>query len=1781
MKLLKKQLLAILLGIGLIITLLPASAMAYVGAKWETGGAQEFYTDGTRFVMENDYIYFSVFDTAPDGLELKAKNDTSAGHSGITLEFFIEYPGQEKREMNIESATLKTDGAQNNGMVTAVFTFGNDHYQTPGDVEMTYTVDYKLVRLDEGSTGNGTVTEPIMKVGDDAGTTWALFADGEFEFEGEALPVFAGDEHAEVSVRASLLWFSNFGHPEYDGKVPVAPVMISKADRDYNKESPVTTDYNTTNISQGLNWTATHPDENDSEYHITEVFVDSYAYANPFVATSQFYNYFVDTAFEDNRQGVSGFEDVLFPTDIYYERDDDFGSNYAYSCLVVETSTQFHEPNDPQTADLLIGYRDLINTQEEQLPTNPDKITISSSADRLAIYANGTVTPYDGSGDISGDPVAIIRGDFELSNGAYNFTGGAAALSPTVTATWGNDGYFRITTSGQVQQRGVHLNAPTFKFYLPKAGSEDALSLGFNADGLTMSKMDNNDAVINIDIPRTSTKIESGTATVDGDLTFEGELSFNNMFSQQPLDMTDLSYALNQGDFTVNGVKAEGKFGSVGLLGFTLGDVSGSIDTFKDTYDFTANINVFSLLEAKGELQLKRTDSGELMPNNLYFEVDSSIGIPLVPPAPVVKLTGGGAGFYGLADTANGDWYAIPPLKFRGSVDAKIVEFLEADGANIVLGPSEFELSVDALKIAGTNFASFSGGIGMYLGGDKMTYNGTDYSGLSASGRMWLDIDLPSQRLNFLVFDGELAAGIFGGMNGNNLYLKGYGNSTAYAELQFPDSWPLVGGWNLFGVGVDTAVSAETLIQGSSDYAGTINSAFENLDLQVGLAATGSFLGSDVRVWVILPDVAQSSREDWNWGWDFKFWGSLGRWDWNGTAMNIPSNASAAPMLMSASADDAPVLMSNDSNSTASKEITISNVGEDDTAYLVLSFTEDTGIDLSKVSVTKANDGDGKFTFSPVPIEVDDSNTITNSDNANIMSGVMPLAEGQGTGNEQVLIIKIGEGSVANGTYTVSLGDNDDEIQPEFSTANVVTPADGLGSQIEASSGADSCTVKCSVVNPEDNATYIVRTYLGTEFNGMDYLLDEQVLSKSEYDEFSIKSSVKGTAAPTGQYYLTICLMKEVTYTDGDESGQVGYIAIDSKGSSLQLDYTNTNAPATAPTTVELQAAGNETMIASWSEVSDAEGYKITIYNADGTDTGLGYEYDATQFDSKNTDYISGLSYNAGTYSIDMAMTVGGELDADKDYKVGISAYNSATVTIGDETQNVKYYGPEKLSDKAYLPEYEPLEMTIQYKATGADLVTLKADSETGIYYLSVRQGSNTSLGLIRLDDDKKASYTVTRMDNNDQIYVDTYDEFDIPDFEGVLMLSVTGSVKDEDTGITDTTTRYVLISRDDVAPIVTLENDTFYADDNGNYTITGITEPGATIEVGGSSTEADENGEFSFTSTLPNDLTSMLVTVTATDAAGNSGTGSALITTIPDGTGDPDDPEPSDPDTGGKTTYSPTITDTENGTVSVSPSRPTRGQTVTITAEPDDGYVVDKVTVTDRNGNQVSVTDNGDGTYRFTQPSSVVTIEVTFRAAGSVADCPGDETCPMAQFTDLNMDLWYHDGIHYCLENGLMNGVGNALFAPNGTITRAQIVTIIYRLEGEPAVTDGSAFTDVADGTWYTDAVAWAAANEIMGGYGNGLFGPNDPITREQFAATLYRYAQYKGYDVSISENTNIQSFADFDAISEYAITAMQWTFDKGIITGISATTLEPQGIATRAQAAAMLQRFCENVVQ
>lgn len=281
----------------------------------------------------------------------------------------------------------------------------------------------------------------------------------------------------------------------------------------------------------------------------------------------------------------------------------------------------------------------------------------------------------------------------------------------------------------------------------------------------------------------------------------------------------------------------------------------------------------------------------------------------------------------------------------------------------------------------------------------------------------------------------------------------------------------------------------------------------------------------------------------------------------------------------------------------------------------------------------------------------------------------------------------------------------------------------------------------------------------------------------------------------------------------------------------------------------------------------------------------------------------------------------------------------------------------------------------------------------------------------------------------------------------------------------------------------------------------------------------------------------------------------------------------------GGVTTYTISIpADVDGGTVKVSPTRASSGTTVTITVTPDEGYALDKLTVTDAAGRELKLTDKGDGKYSFTMPGSKVIVEAIFAAISpDYAACDGGADCPLWDFTDLNVNAWYHDGVHFCIDEGLMEGYGNGLFGPNDTLSRAQLCQIIYNMEGQPATSGSSVFTDVADGAWYADAVTWAASQGIVGGYGNGLFGPEDNITREQLAAILYRYAQAKGYDVSVGEDTNILSYTDALEISEYAIPAMQWACGAGIMEG-DAGYLTPQGDATRAQVATMLMRFCEN---
>ena len=269
-----------------------------------------------------------------------------------------------------------------------------------------------------------------------------------------------------------------------------------------------------------------------------------------------------------------------------------------------------------------------------------------------------------------------------------------------------------------------------------------------------------------------------------------------------------------------------------------------------------------------------------------------------------------------------------------------------------------------------------------------------------------------------------------------------------------------------------------------------------------------------------------------------------------------------------------------------------------------------------------------------------------------------------------------------------------------------------------------------------------------------------------------------------------------------------------------------------------------------------------------------------------------------------------------------------------------------------------------------------------------------------------------------------------------------------------------------------------------------------------------------------------------------------------------------------GKTTYKVTTSAVNNGGVNASPSNAEKGATITITLSPDKGYKLDKLTVTDGSGKSVSTVKKSDTVYTFTMPASAVTVGVSYVKA--------TETPSKTKFNDVSANDWFASAVDYVTGKGMMNGTADNTFSPKANTTRGMVVTVLYRLENQPS-TSAASFTDVASGAYYANAVAWANANGIVSGYGSGKFGPNDKVTREQLAAILYRYAQYKKYDVSGAKS--LDGYTDAQSVSSYAVPALQWANAAGVVTGKSGSKLDPKGNATRAEVAAMLMRFCENV--
>lgn len=257
---------------------------------------------------------------------------------------------------------------------------------------------------------------------------------------------------------------------------------------------------------------------------------------------------------------------------------------------------------------------------------------------------------------------------------------------------------------------------------------------------------------------------------------------------------------------------------------------------------------------------------------------------------------------------------------------------------------------------------------------------------------------------------------------------------------------------------------------------------------------------------------------------------------------------------------------------------------------------------------------------------------------------------------------------------------------------------------------------------------------------------------------------------------------------------------------------------------------------------------------------------------------------------------------------------------------------------------------------------------------------------------------------------------------------------------------------------------------------------------------------------------------------------------------------------------YPITVTPTQNGKVEVPTSIASEESLVTITVTPDTGHELSSLTVTDKEGKELEVTPKGDGKYTFYMPKGGVTITGKFQKA-------------KLPFTDVSQEHWFYDAVWYVYQHDIMEGISDTSFAPFSSLSRGMMAQILYNLEGQPAVTGNSEFSDVAKNQWFYDAVTWASHNDVVNGYDNNVFLPDQAITREELAQMLYNYAKYKGYDVSAS--ANLSQYPDGAKVSDWAKTALSWANGNGLITGHENNTIDPNGTANRAQTATILMRF------
>ena len=1518
-----KKFLSLLLSLCLLLGTLPMQVLAWPGDIFPSEGAVKTVTlnDGS-LSLQNEYIHmtlrklwgtYAYLTVAP-----AAKPDEESILIGQTPRCtFTTYYGQGKK---------KTEGVVTEPIKAEFVT------KTPNGSANAIKVEYSLLTSLSLIKAKATVYYELVQLKENGASsdTWGVLASvSEICIDKDSMPQ---DWNRDFNFKwgYSFNCFTATGHVSTLEKPGGPAIKMSRTTVPEGENPQITTESSAFTASVEDLSTKTVP-KGYSEWgdvdgvYITEVYTDGYPWANPFVGLSDYYEKAI-TSVSGKPIRVALAQTVSVtpgdkPLDTWVQCD-------SY------TGFTFEEPNGSEGySHFLWGFHDLIKAGAENVPSRPDTVNTAINAKRLAAFAvNGGVTVEYVADDAAlqalkkqyGEPVALISGDYESKNGTeFTFTGGAAMLSPSVTATWNKTGgKLVIKKDGTIEHSGVSLNAPSFKFYQPKNGAENDLQISLTKDGFAFQiPPEKNDAIVFVDIPYAAVKLKNAKADAAGNLVFSGNIGFRTIFNGAEFKMEKLGYGLNtkNNEFKVNGVKATGKFDTAKLMALELAKIQGEVNTFKgeERYAFELELNAFDLFETEASLALERSKKdGSLIPDELWFFVKSSPGIPLVPPVPVGQLNGGGAGFKDLAKTVNGDYFAIPPIKLRGALAGTYMHLIEGTG-NVVLGPGEISLKATDVGIVGLGASAQiinSFGYSLQLNGQERTYQGKTYKGIYFGGSQELALNLPSNKLDIFAIDTAIKLGAFGGANQNKdtVYLGIGANGIVKGRLQIPSSLgiPFLSGIKLPSTDINLIVGGQTTVPiANANVSESMKQAFKNVDVYLG-AMTGVNIGIvDARVWVLVPQIVQTDfRKGGGWDIETKWLGKLPEWDW--------STKGVEPVVQGVSLENSgeePVMLMEletapPANGGSTANITVS-ADSGETPYIVLAFDNSVADEEIQNDLTVTKDG------SPISINwiANDGDIAPNEDiNATILAD---MKKSQDDGKQyRMAVLRLKEG----GNYTVSAGALNFTDEKGFAVA----PFEKLDMTQSGN------TLIGGVKYPAENTTYTLRTYLGSKPGEATYLVDEQTVNTTQGNTVNIPT--KGTLMPTGEYYVSSFLMTEKTTEVSEEDGSTKNVtvlaAIDSQQFATPVSYTNNNPyQPNAPTDVTLTFTGNEVMRAAWQPVENVNGYRVTIYQKQNdvwVDTGFGYDLDKD------------------TTAINMALTVGGEeteksknLTANATYKVGVSAYR-------EPENGAKYYSAETTSTEEYLPKYTPLNLALS--VNGKDCT----QDENGVYHAYVGGGSNT-LAVTCADAD---SITVTRMDTETNLAPDSANTFAIPDFTGTLMLRVNG-VKDM-----DVTSAFLLVSRDTTAPVLTLSAPVFYADRAaGTYQITGTADAGSEILYGenNKSVYAAADGSFAVQGTLEERQDSDALYIRAQDSAGNlSARQLALVARQAQ-------------------TYAITVTTDGNGTASADLAAAAAGTEIALSAAPNAGYHFKEWQVV---SGGVTIKDD-----KFTMPDGDVEIKAIF----------------------------------------------------------------------------------------------------------------------------------------------------------------------------------------------------------